>query len=352
MLTYTTGNLLAANTEALVNTVNTVGVMGKGIALQFKERFPENYKLYKIAAEAGELQTGKMFVVPTHRMDGVKWIINFPTKKHWRSPSKREYIEQGLDDLVIAIKKHKIKSIALPPLGCGNGGLNWADVKPLIAEKLSALPGVEVVIFEPSDGAYNETVKKDKAKPKLTPTRAIILFLMKSYAQFQYSLTVLETQKLVYFLKRLGDEDAGRIHFQKGLYGPYAPILNHVLYDMDGVYIAGMKYKEAKTFDPLQLLSTHLKEVEEFVNDNTTVSQKERVSLLLKLIEGFETPLSMELLATVDYVLAKEATDKNNLPSVISEVHNWNDRKKELLSKEFIEVAHNRLMEFCEHLYS
>lgn len=343
---------MAADVEALVNTVNTVGVMGKGIALQFKERFPENYKLYKAAAKAGELQTGKMFVVPTNRMEGIKWIINFPTKKHWRSPSKIEYVEQGLDDLVAVIEKRKIKSIALPPLGCGSGGLDWAEVKPLMAQKLSGLEGVNVLVFEPSTIAYEEKEKKEKAKPKLTPTRAIILFLMKGYAQLQYTLTVLETQKLVYFLSRLGDEEAQKINFQKGPYGPYAPVLNHVLYDMDGVYLTGMKYKEAKTFDPLQVLPQHMNEVEEFVTVNTTDSQKARVRSLLQLIEGFETPLSMELLATVDYVLMNEVTDKNNLPEVIAKVHQWNKRKQELMSAPFIEVAYDRLMHFETSLYS
>lgn len=352
MINYTTGNLLAANVQALVNTVNTVGVMGKGIALQFKERFPENYKLYKSAAAGNELQTGKMFIVPTHRMDGVKWIINFPTKKHWRSPSKMEYVEQGLDNLVDVIAKYKIKSIALPPLGCGNGGLNWDNVKPLIAEKLSVLKDVAIIVYEPSEIAYEEKIKKEKPKPRLTPTRAIILFLMKSYAQFQYSLTVLETQKLVYFLSRLGDEDTRRIPFSKGPYGPYAPLLNHVLYDMDGVYITGMKYKEVKTFDPLQVVPDYLKEIEEFVAVNSVDSQKTRVNMLLQLIEGFETPLSMELLATVDYILLNEMANKSNLPEVITKVHQWTNRKHELMTAEFIRVAYERLMQFSPQLYS
>ncbi len=352
MITYTTGNLLSANAEALVNTVNTVGVMGKGIALQFKERFPENYKLYKAAAKSDELQIGSMFTVPTHRMDGAKWIINFPTKKHWRHPSKLAYIEAGLDDLIYIIQKLKMQSIAIPPLGCGNGGLDWSVVKRLMAQKLSILEGVQIYIYEPSDTAYEEKTKKEKQKPKLTPTRAIIVHLMKSYAQFQYSLTVLETQKLVYFLSRLGDDEAGRIRFEKGVYGPYAPVLNRVLYDMDGVYITGMKFMDAKTFDPLLVAPQHTTAVTEFIETHATGSQKSRVATLLHLIEGFETPLSMELLATVDYVLVNEVQDIADLTEVIYKVHQWNRRKQELMPPAFIEVAYMRLMEFKTSLYA
>ncbi|RXK83769.1 type II toxin-antitoxin system antitoxin DNA ADP-ribosyl glycohydrolase DarG [Filimonas effusa] len=351
MIRYTTGNLLQADVEALVNTVNTVGVMGKGIALQFKERFPENYKLYKQAAAEKKLDTGKMFMVPTSRMDGVKWIINFPTKKHWRHPSKLTYVEEGLDDLIEQIKKADIKSIAIPPLGCGNGGLDWNIVKQLIEEKLSSLTGVDIVVYEPSEAAYETKEEKTKAKPRLTPTRAIILYLMNYYSQLQYSLTVLETQKLVYFLNRLGDEDAQKIEFQKHIYGPYAPKLNHVLYDIDGFYISGMKYKDVKTFDELKVLDTHFGEVEEFISVHSTDTQKQRIETLLALIEGFETPLSMEVLATVDYVLNNEVADRRNLTEVVEKVHQWNERKKHIMSPEFIQVAFNRLNYF-ELLYN
>jgi O-acetyl-ADP-ribose deacetylase (regulator of RNase III) len=149
MIKFTTGDLLLAPAEALVNAVNTAGVMGKGIALQFKKRFPQNYNLYKQAAEAGQLETGKNFVVQNPTTDPVKWIINFPTKKHWRSPSQLEYVVAGLVDLRNVIKDLKIKSIALPALGCGNGGLDWNIVKPILENKLESLVEVEILIYEP-----------------------------------------------------------------------------------------------------------------------------------------------------------------------------------------------------------
>lgn len=351
MIETTKGNLLQADVEALVNTVNTVGVMGKGIALQFREKFDENYKIYKKAAEEKKIKTGEVFIVPTNRMDRVKWIINFPTKKHWRNASKIEYIETGLIDLIKKVKELDIKSIAMPPLGCGNGGLDWDIVKPMILEKFKELPAVKVVLYEPSDIAYEQALEKPKAKPKLTPTRALILYLMKSYAQFEYSLTVLETQKLVYFLSRLGEDELTKIQFQKHRYGPYAAILNHVLYDIDGFYISGMKFKDVKTFDPLEVLESSFAEVKEYIHTHSTDSQRKRIEVLLLLIEGFETPLSMELLSTVDYVIKNEVSDRNNLVEIIEKVQGWNERKKQLMTEDFIAVAYKRLEKFKANLY-
>ncbi len=351
MITYTKGNLLQANVEALVNTVNTVGVMGKGIALQFKETFSENYKLYKRAAENKELEIGKVFVTSTGRLDGIKWIINFPTKKHWRYPSKLSYIIDGLDDMIDVVKEKEIKSVALPPLGCGNGGLEWSEVKPILESKLSKLPEVKFLVFEPSNIAYDIQATSQRKEVNLTPTRAMILYLMKSYSQLDYSLTVLETQKLVYFLNRLGDPETRRIEFTKYTYGPYAPILNHVLYAMDGAYLKGMKFKDVKTFDPLSILEDKFSAVEEFITSYSTDQQKNRINTLMEIIEGFETPLSMELLSTVDYVMNYEVSNLQNLEEVVEKVYSWNDRKREIMPLAYIQIAHDRLINFADKLY-
>jgi O-acetyl-ADP-ribose deacetylase (regulator of RNase III) len=144
------GNLLAAEVDALVNTVNTVGVMGKGLALQFKKAFPENLAAYERACKAGEVVTGRMHVVT--RLSSPKFIINFPTKQHWRQPSKLEYVRDGLRDLTAQVRALGIESIAIPALGCGNGGLDWTDVRPLIVEAFATLPEVRVLLFEPEGG--------------------------------------------------------------------------------------------------------------------------------------------------------------------------------------------------------
>ena len=147
---FITGNLLDAKAEALVNTVNTVGVMGKGIALMFKEAFPENFSSYEDACKRKEIFVGRMFVIERQNLIGPKWIINFPTKRHWRHPSKIEWITAGLDDLKRVIVENGIRSVALPPLGCGNGGLDWQDVRPKIEEALGSLDGVVVAVYEPT----------------------------------------------------------------------------------------------------------------------------------------------------------------------------------------------------------
>lgn len=143
------GNIFESEAEAIVNTVNTKGIMGKGIALQFKQQYPNMYKDYKIACENGEVIIGKMYVWKNPSMFGPRYIINFPTKQEWSKPSKIEYIQKGLLDLVTVIKELGLKSIAVPPLGCGNGGLDWNQVKTFIISALD-IPNLVLSIYEPS----------------------------------------------------------------------------------------------------------------------------------------------------------------------------------------------------------
>ena len=149
MIRFAQGNLLEADAEALVNAVNTVGVMGKGIALMFKQRYPANTVAYERACAAGHVQTGRMFVTETSELMGARWIINFPTKKHWRDKSRLEWIAEGLHDLRRVIVENAIRSIAIPALGAGNGGLDWDAVKPMIIATLSDLNDVDIRLYEP-----------------------------------------------------------------------------------------------------------------------------------------------------------------------------------------------------------
>src|SRR5258708_39214136 len=151
MIKYVEGNLLDANAEALVNTVNEVGVMGKGIALMFSEAFPTNTEAYQRASREGEIRVGRMFVTANPSLINPRWIINFPTKKHWRNPSRLEWVRQGLTDLVKVIQEKRIHSVALPPLGCGNGGLDWHLVRQEIERAFSNLPDVNVLVFSPTN---------------------------------------------------------------------------------------------------------------------------------------------------------------------------------------------------------
>lgn len=152
MIRYITGNLLEAQAEALVNAVNTVGVMGKGIALQFRETFPDNYKAYLGATQRGDVKIGSMLITKTGNLNGPRYIVNFPTKEHWRNPSRIEYVEKGLIALQKTIKELAIQSIAVPALGCGNGKLNWEDVRPLIEQYLGDLHS-DVLVYTPNPQA-------------------------------------------------------------------------------------------------------------------------------------------------------------------------------------------------------
>jgi O-acetyl-ADP-ribose deacetylase (regulator of RNase III) len=151
MIEEAAGNLLQADVEALVNTVNCVGVMGKGIALQFKRAWPENFRRYAKACNVGGVIPGRMFIFETGGMVNPKYIVNFPTKRHWRDKSRIEDIESGLKALVEDVKRLGIRSIAVPALGCGNGGLDWEDVAPLIDKAFEALPEVTVLLFSPNE---------------------------------------------------------------------------------------------------------------------------------------------------------------------------------------------------------
>jgi len=161
MIHYQTGNLFESPAEALVNTVNTRGVMGKGLALQFKKIFPLNTRRYEEACKDGSIDIGKILVVRDHSpTTGDKVIINFPTKKDWRRPSEYSYIESGLKDLIKVIREENIKSIAVPPLGAGNGGLDWQVVKQMVERHLSSVP-IDIFIYEPSE-AIQEAMKKER----------------------------------------------------------------------------------------------------------------------------------------------------------------------------------------------
>jgi len=225
MIEFARGNLLEATAEALVNTVNTVGVMGKGVAWMFKEAYPENFKAYQSACKKKEIAVGHMFVTERHALVGPKWIINFPTKEHWRGNSKMEWIETGLEDLKHVIAEKKIQSIAIPPLGSGNGGLNWADVRPKIEAALGELNDVSVIIYEPTDRYQN--VSKRAGVETLTPARALIAELVRRYWILGIECSLLEIQKLAYFLERsiekLGLQNPLDLRFQADKYGPYAP---------------------------------------------------------------------------------------------------------------------------------
>ncbi|MDA8226267.1 MAG: macro domain-containing protein [Desulfitobacterium hafniense] len=341
MIEYVKGNLLEADAEALVNTVNCVGVMGKGIALQFKQAFPQNFQQYEKACKAEHVQPGKMFVVETNSFINPKFIINFPTKRHWKGKSKIEDIDSGLNALVEVVKRLDIKSIAIPPLGCGNGGLDWKLVRPRIEAAFKELHSIRVFVYEPVGSPSPEKIKIGTERPHLTKARALFISLMDQYSIPGYRLTLLEVQKLAYFLQVVGEPL--RLNFSKGLYGPYADNLNHVLQRLEGHFIRGYgdgtRGKDVQVF----LLPNAAREARDFlIGEIDSLYRLQKVS---QIIEGFETPYGMELLSTVHWVVKQNPDEENNPDSVVRLVHDWNVRKRQLFKKEHIRLAWAHLKE-------
>ena len=340
------GDLIQSEAEALVNTINTVGVMGKGIALQFRQAFPEEYyKNYQKACQNDEVKIGQMHVFETGKLTNPRFIINFPTKKHWRGKSKIEDIKAGLQDLINVVQKKHIKSIAIPPLGCGNGGLLWSEVRPLIEMSFAELPDVEVLLFAP-DGAPNaEAMKIATKRPGWTVVRASLISLFEIYLLPGYRLSMLEAQKLAYFLQSSGEPL--ELSFTKDKYGPYTETLHHVLQRMEGHFLRGYGDRSLKAIEPTMMLTPKAaSEAECYLRDYSreTVARLESVS---RLIEGFEYPHGMELLATVHWVANEYEEAKNNLEKNIEAVHAWSERKKTQFSEREIEIAWKRLKECC-----
>lgn len=305
MIRFTTGNLLDSDAEAVVNTVNTVGVMGKGIALMFKDAFPENFKAYDIACKSGEVEVGRMFVTRRSDFYGPKWIINFPTKKHWRHPSKLEWIRDGLDDLVAVIRRENIRSIAIPPLGAGNGGLDWSEVRPLVEAAAHALPEIDVIVYEPT--ARYQNVAKRAGVETLTPARALIAEVVRRYWVLGIECTLLEIQKLAWFIEVISRDlelpDPLRLEFQARTYGPYADRLRHLLDNLDGSYLhCAKRIGDASPLDVIWFDEAKRDKVSAYLTSPEVKPYAPVLEAVTHLIDGFESPLGMELLATIDWL--------------------------------------------------
>ena len=338
MIELAQGNLLEADAEALVNTVNCEGYMGKGIALQFKQAYPENFRAYERACHAHEVQPGRMFTVATGQMVNPQYIINFPTKRHWRGASRIEDIRAGLKALVQEVKRLGIQSIAVPPLGCGNGWLNWWEVRPSIEQALQAVPDVRVLLFEPRGAPDAKAMPVRTQRPKMTPGRALVIKLMQGYAALGYSRTLLEIQKLAYFLQEAGEPL--RLRYEAGLYGPYAANLNKVLERIEGHFIRG--YGDSQTPETeIELLPHTIEEAEAFLAGRQDSSA--RLQRVADLIDGFETPYGMELLSTVHWVARHQKPSVTNADEAVAAVHAWSDRKRQMFKSDHIRVAWQRL---------
>ena len=335
MLIEGRGNLILAQADALVNTVNTVGVMGKGVALQFKQAFPDNFNAYKKACDRDELQLGRMFVTHTGMLQP-RLIVNFPTKKHWKGNSRLADIREGLRDLVRVIREEHISSIAMPPLGCGLGGLRWEDVRPEIERALAEFSDIEVILFAPGSPPPVDRVVRT-AKPDMNAWRAALIKIVRAYLALGFEATHQEAQKLLYFLTESGEPV--RSKFAKGEFGPYDQGMRFALLQMEGHYING--FGDGGRLDPVTLVSGALEEAVNFLRAEPATD--ERIRRVTELIDGFESPYGLELLSTVHWVAAHDHANSSNEAVRLS--HSWNARKRKTLRERDLRIAWDRLVE-------
>jgi O-acetyl-ADP-ribose deacetylase (regulator of RNase III) len=335
MIVFKEGNLLESNAEALVNTVNTVGIMGKGIALQFKNEFHKNYKVYQAACKSKKLQTGDLLSVEdSSLLYGDKTIINFPTKTDWRKPSEYSFIETGLRKLVLLIKEKQIKSIAIPPLGAGNGGLDWNRVKALIIDYLKDV-NCDVFVYEPTK-AIKDVLKKERVK--FTPSRVMLLSMLYELIKNGEFVSEFASEKIAYFLQRFGAKEYFKLDFQPNFYGPYSGKVKHVLYYLNGSYITGYSSKDKKPFEELGLVMDAENEISAYLMEPENLKLKEIVENTKRFLNGYYSNFALELLSTVDFIAIEKNTYSKEI--ITKEIEQWSDRKKNLFANpHFIDRA-------------
>lgn len=345
MIQYVKGDLLRSDAEALVNTVNTVGVMGKGIALQFREAFPDNYKIYRKICKQGNLHIGQMLVTEeTSLYDQKKIIINFPTKTHWKYSSEYSYIEKGLVALRDEIEKRNIKSVAIPPLGSHNGGLDWQRVRTMIEEILVGLK-CDVYLYEPSDKIV---ARMKSERVKLTAGRALLLLMLADLTHEGEFASVFAAEKLIYFMQRFGAEDLFKINFKPYFYGPYSGgKVSHVLHYLNGSYLKGMSSMDNRPFDYIWLTDDAEEEAQKFfdrLNDENLVKVLDHTK---KFLRGFYSNYTLELLSSVDYLLEnnsllcnwRDSNDETVIEILVGELQKWSSRKGQMFKQEHLQLA-------------
>lgn len=339
MIEYKNGDIFETTAEAIVNTVNCVGIMGRGIALQFKKRYPENFNSYAAACKKKEVVPGKMLVFETGNMVNPRYIINFPTKRHWRGASRMGDITAGLKALATEITNLQIKSIAIPPLGCGLGGLDWRLVKAEISNALGIIPNVVIEVYEPGHTPAADKMVHSSKVPNMTPGRAALIVLMNKYliVLLDPLITLLEIHKLMYFLQEAGE--VLRLKYTKAPYGPYAENLRQVLKEIEGHYISGYADGGDQPNKSIELIPGALDKGKFFLK-NYPETQK-RMERVCALVEGFETSFGLELLATVHWLITRE--NCNSLSDIIKSTYAWNEHKKQFSQRQ-IELAASRLM--------
>ncbi len=344
MIEIAKGNLLETPVEALVNTVNTQGIMGKGIALQFKQAFPEMFRDYEKACKAGEVRLGKVHVYDLGGLSGgPRWIINFPTKGHWRERSRLADIEAGLQELVATVRRLGVRSIAVPPLGCGHGGLNWADVRPRIEAAFAKLPDVKVQLFAPGHAPEPEAMPNRTERPKMTLGQAALIALIDRYLKglLDPFVSLLEIHKLMYFLQEAGLEL--RLQYEPKPYGPYAKNLRQVLIRLEKHYTQGYGDGKDAPTRAIEVLPGAVEEAKAFLVHHPDILN--RMDRVVELIDGYEDSYGLELLSTVHWVMRHNPEAREKPQTAIEAVRSWTPRKRRNLKPDHLLKAWQRLKE-------
>jgi O-acetyl-ADP-ribose deacetylase (regulator of RNase III) len=340
MIELKSGDIIHDNSEALVNSVNCVGIMGRGIALQFKNAFPANFKSYADACRRQEVQPGRMFVFKTGQLTNPHYIINFPTKRHWRGMSRIEDIDVGLKDLVLVIKQYEIHSIAIPPLGSGLGGLDWSEVKEHLMQALQSLEGVKIFLYEPQGAPSTEKMAHVRNVPSMTKGRAALVDLMARYLDglLDPCVTLLEVHKLMYLMQEVGEPL--NLHYSKGTYGPYAVNLRHVLNAIEGYMVSGYADGGDAPEKQLKLVPGAIEEATSYLRQYPDTEA--RIKKVADLVEGYESPFGLELLSTVHWIIKKESADSLN--KIVQHTYAWNNHKRRFTPRQ-IALAANTIAE-------
>lgn len=344
MIKYVTGNILDSDAEALINTVNTDGIMGKGIALQFKKAFPTNFKLYQQACKDKIVDIGKLFITKDSNItSGTKYIINFPTKQSWRKPSEYSFIESGLDDLIRVLQVNNIKSIAIPPLGSGNGGLEWERVKSIIEKKLSNL-NTDILVYEPN-AIIKEHLKTERIK--LTDARALLLYVLYDLVKNGEYVSEFSSEKICYFLQRFGADKYFKLNFTPNFYGPYSGKVKYVLNILNGSYIMGYSDMNKKPFEPLTLVADGYDDVKKHIeNDENLLEISKKTT---EFLNGFYSDFALELLSSLDFLSLELNT--TNLDELTQKLESWSDRKRSLFSNpKYIHISINHLQKIDNNI--
>jgi O-acetyl-ADP-ribose deacetylase (regulator of RNase III) len=339
MIHYLTGNIFESDAMALVNTVNLMGVMGKGVALQFRQKFPDNYKVYKSACKDDRsIDIGKLLVCKEQTVFGEKLIVNFPTKTDWRKPSEYIYIEKGLDDLVRVISRYKITSIAIPPLGSGNGGLYWPKVKEILERKLTSLD-IDVFIYEPT-ARIKEQMKAERVK--LTNGRALLLYVLFDLVRHGEFVSEFSSEKICYFLQKFGAKDILKLTYEPKYYGPYSGKVRYVLNALNGSYIMGYSDMDRKPFEAIFLVPDTYQDVEKVILDNSQLL--DIANKTKSFLEGFYSDFGLELLSSVDYLLSVFGNEMTN-EQIYAQMEKWSDRKARLFADiRYIDIARRHIL--------